>query len=381
MHHRRDRLQGSAGRGGSSRSAGCATARLNEPSPPRLPGRWPAEPAGGEVRAAHSAANRAGLEIQTRHPMHPKAEGDLAAVMNVVLDKVPDDPLARTLGPLSGLVWPGPDKLLSEISRRPPRQPRLDHCEALLEPPDDLGGRPRGQRLILIPIGHRAKLRRPLPHPGVHPPSACGNDMARQRPHGHEGRRSDNIQLSLIKRRDHLHQPALMSLIAASNFIGKPALYRHLSIVGQPCSPRGRLPARGRQGRRGLRLAELGGQPPLPPGSGEGRRHEADRRVPPRGRRLRSDRWLRVPRSSDPGPVRLLHLRRLLHGPAVDARQVARNVEAIGTARHAVPDLIVRRGRRRRAVRDRQQRLGAPIRPSLGPRLVVTPEMQVATPG
>jgi len=200
MHHRRDRLQGSAGRGGSSRSAGCATARLNEPSPPRLPGRWPAEPAGGEVRAAHSAANRAGLEIQTRHPMHPKAEGDLAAVMNVVLDKVPDDPLARTLGPLSGLVWPGPDKLLSEISRRPPRQPRLDHCEALLEPPDDLGGRPRGQRLILIPIGHRAKLRRPLPHPGVHPPSACGNDMARQRPHGHEGRRSDNIQLSLIKR-------------------------------------------------------------------------------------------------------------------------------------------------------------------------------------
>ena len=157
------------------------------------------------------------LEIQPRHPVHPEAEGDLTTVMNVVLDEVPDDPLARALGPLSSRVGRWPYKLLSEISRRPALQPRLDHREALLEPPDDLVSGPRSERLILIPIGHQPELGRTLPHPRMHPSGPGRHDVTRERPHRPQMRGSSKIQLGRVQRRDHLYQPLLVVLIAATH--------------------------------------------------------------------------------------------------------------------------------------------------------------------
>ena len=46
--------------------------RLKDVCPPRSPGRWRPQSAGGDVQAAHSAANRAWLEIQPWHPVHPR---------------------------------------------------------------------------------------------------------------------------------------------------------------------------------------------------------------------------------------------------------------------------------------------------------------------
>ncbi len=80
-------------------------------------------------------------------PMTPEDERDLAAMMALVLDQVPDDPGSRRQAVIA--VTTKPDR---QVVQRPPPQARVDHRPCLLERIDDLARRTRSG-LVVLPSG------------------------------------------------------------------------------------------------------------------------------------------------------------------------------------------------------------------------------------
>jgi hypothetical protein len=124
---------------------------------------------GSMVSLAHLAAL---VEHAARNGCKLVLAGDqeqLAAVVHIVLDDVPDDPLAR-----ERLV--APDKLLAKIGGGPAFQAVVDHPPGALQPLFQLGGAALGLAVVIPGL----QLLQPgvtLAHDGVEPPDARGDDM------------------------------------------------------------------------------------------------------------------------------------------------------------------------------------------------------------
>ena len=56
------------------------------------------------------------LEVEPRHAVHTEAERDLAAMVKIVFEQVPHDPLSGPRRSLPGLVGLGSDELLRKIA-------------------------------------------------------------------------------------------------------------------------------------------------------------------------------------------------------------------------------------------------------------------------
>ena len=77
-----------------------------------------------------------GLEIRGAQTVHAQGEGKLSSMVKIVLDDVPDDPLAREciFAPTEGLI---------QVGEVPARQAVLDHLPGGVESTGEFGGAAR----------------------------------------------------------------------------------------------------------------------------------------------------------------------------------------------------------------------------------------------
>src|SRR6185437_9069932 len=107
-------------------------------------------------------------------------QGDLAAVVDVVLGDVPDDEAAISPGPRAVRSRRGALELGLEVVRRPPAQTRRDVAPGLVEGGADRGGVRLGYVRVVVHAGQALQLLVPLTHPAVEPPGPRGDDVARE---------------------------------------------------------------------------------------------------------------------------------------------------------------------------------------------------------
>src|SRR3989440_10470931 len=141
--------------------------------------------------------------------MHTKGEGEFAAVVQVVLDHMPDDPLAREF------VWLAPalaSKDIVQVFRRPALQALLPGAKGHFQAAHQFGG--RWHFAIVLPLGDGRYLWTAFAHQAIQPTGTRADNMPGELANGAEMGSYAELQLLGGKRLDGLDEVTLVDIPA-----------------------------------------------------------------------------------------------------------------------------------------------------------------------
>ena len=139
--------------------------------------------------------------------MRTERQRDLAAVVDIVFQDVPNNPTARTGDERA--IRALPRERLGEIGGRPAVEAPGDHRPCSLQALDELGGGAR-RCAVVVPAVERVERRVALAHPAPEPAEPRADDVGGEEPDRALPGGVAERQVLRRQRGDHLDQEALM---------------------------------------------------------------------------------------------------------------------------------------------------------------------------